>query len=94
MKVISLAIIMGTVAASAALAQQEPRRPYLYAPGTTIGLSSAPYGYGYGSGYDMSQPDSPVSPSSGDVTHPDEQVRGLVPGNPAADGGVVRNQGG
>jgi hypothetical protein len=86
MKIISLAVIMGTLAFSAASAQQQPRRPYLYAPGTTIGMSSAPI--------DMSRPNSPVSASSGDVTHPDEQLRGLVPGNPAADGGVARNQGG
>lgn len=88
MKTICLAAVMGMFALSAASAQQEPRRPALYAPGTTIGLSSAP------GDYDTMQPSSPVSPSSGDVTHPDEQRRGFVPGNPAADGGVVRNQGG
>jgi hypothetical protein len=86
MKVICLAVIMSTFAVGAASAQQQPRRPILYAPGTTIGLGGAPIG--------LSRPDSPVSPSSGDVTHSDEQLRGLVPGNPAADGGVARNQGG
>lgn len=86
MKAIFLAIITSTLAVGAASAQQQPRRPYLYPPGATIGMSSAPI--------NMSRPDSPVSPSSGDVTHPDEQLRGLVPGNPAADGGLVRNQGG
>ncbi len=96
MKAIPLAIILGTLAFTSASAQQEMRRPYLYPPGTTIGLGggSYGYGYGYGYGYDMSQPNSPVSPTSGDVTHPDEQLRGLVPGNPAADGGITRNQGG
>ena len=37
-------------------------------------------------------PQSPVDAYSGDVTHRDEHARGLVPGNPNADGGEKRNQ--
>lgn len=39
------------------------------------------------------RPQSPVSNSSGPVTHPDEQAKGLVPGSTNADGGLARNYG-
>jgi hypothetical protein len=39
------------------------------------------------------RPQSPVNSYSGNVTHSDEQAKGLVPGNTSADGGEARNQG-
>lgn len=44
------------------------------------------------SGY-SDRPQSPVSNSSGPVTHSNEQAKGLVPGSTNADGGLVRNMG-
>ncbi len=42
-------------------------------------------------GQSSDRPQSPLSSSSGQVTHSDEQARGLVPGNTSADGGESRN---
>lgn len=39
------------------------------------------------------RPQSAVSNSSGQVTHSNEQAKGLVPGNTSADGGLSRNIG-
>lgn len=58
-------------------------------PEPSLTTGSSAYGQ---SGY-SNRPQSPISPSSGNVTHSDEQEKGLVPGNTSADGGESRNQG-
>jgi hypothetical protein len=84
MKRLLFTLALAAIVAGHAYAQTgQKSKPHT---GVTTGMSSGASGF-------SDRPQSPVSNSSGPVTHSDEQAKGLVPGNPNADGGPARNLG-